>query len=170
MSATFGKCKLCPSGSPDKRLFGGGVCGYHLNNPKDDQSKEKLPKEVVKELLNEKLLRQWYEEQFQQRTEFCENCRKVRLTDPQELWRQKAMVAHILPKKLFPSVATHPLNRWFGDLQCHTDFDRGWGHAMQMPVWDLCVERYTQFMTLISVGEHRHLPEPLRQLLDKSLL
>lgn len=107
---------------------------------------------------------------FGPRTEYCENQCGRRLTDPLELWRQKAMVAHILPKAIFPSVVIHPLNRWFACLQCHHDYDdKGWLYAETMPVWTVCLERYEQFMTALKVGEHRHLPESLRTLLDNSL-
>lgn len=167
----IGQCKKCPKDSRPTRLMGDGVCAYHLAHPEDDQSKERQKKEVEKLVITERQLREFYRLQFEQRTEFCENGCGKRLTDPLELWRQKAMVCHILPKNEeagFPSVALHPDNRWFGCWDCHTQYDRSWADAIRMPVWQTCVERFVKFMHAISVGEHRRLPEPLRDIIDAS--
>ncbi len=41
MSTKFGNCKMCPQGCPQVRLYGDGVCAYHLNRPTDNQSKKR---------------------------------------------------------------------------------------------------------------------------------
>lgn len=174
----IGPCPLCPKGTADQRLFGpivvminktpteARVCSHHLKNPTDDHSAEKIVR--VKRVQEELNLSDWYKQQIIIRPEFCEEpgCGKRLNARPDML---HFFICHILPKGLFPSVATHPLNRWFGCADHHTQYDRGWSEAQKMGVWDLCVERYMQFMQSIRVGEHRHLPDSLRAILDDSL-
>lgn len=162
---SFGTCPLCPKGSAQKRLYGTGVCQYHLSHPEDDQSKEKAIKEAKKLIVTEQELNAWFRTQIQQRPERCENGCNRKLVATED-WRLKAMVCHIVPKRIFESVMVHPLNRWFGCHDCHTLYDRSWHDAIQMPVWPLCVERFQQFMHLLKIGELKSLPEPLRQLVD----
>lgn len=51
-------------------------------------------------------------------------------------------IAHVLPKSLFPSVATHPLNymilkMWGGT---HGNYDASWERAAKMKVWPHAVK------------------------------
>lgn len=166
MSVKFGECPLCPPKSPQKRLYGSGVCSYHLAHPEDDQSKKKADKEAT-DPSEQKLLNQFFREQASQRPKYCEN-QCGHLLVGVATWQLKSQVCHILEKRHFKSVIVHPLNRWFGCLDCHTEYDtQGWAHARTMKVWPVCVERYQQFMHLIKDTELRFLPPELREMLGR---
>lgn len=170
-STKFGECRLCPKGSPAKRLYGDGVCSYHLANAADDQSKKRLVKELSEMNLTpweKKVLNQFYKDQSEQVTEFCENQCGKRLF-AQETWKIKALICHIVPKRHFRSVMVHPLNRWFGCHDCHHNYDdKGWSYAVTMPVWQVCVERFTQFMRMIKDGELQYLPDAFRVIIEEN--
>jgi hypothetical protein len=170
MSAKFGQCRLCPKASPAKRLYGDDLCSYHLGNTQDDQSKVKLEKEISDLVLTpyqKKLLKKFYMEQAEQVPEFCENkCGKKLFA--QDTWRIKALICHIVPKRHFHSVMVHPANRWFGCHDCHHDYDdKGWSHAVTMPVWQVCAERFQEFMHFIKESELQYLPDAFRILLTR---
>lgn len=164
---SFGPCPKCPKGTASQRLYGTGVCKYHLDNPGLDNSKEKIIR--IKHATEEINLAQWYKLQIVERPEYCEEpgCNKRLIARVDML---HFFVCHIVPKNTFPSVATHPLNRWFGCIDHHNKYDRSWDDAQKMGVWDVCIERFQQFMQAIVVGEHRHLPDSLRAILDASLV
>lgn len=72
-------------------------------------------------------------------------------------------IAHILPKKTFPSVATHPLNyvilkMWGGT---HDRYDGSWSKAQKMKVWPRVVERFLQFQHEIADSERKYIPDCL---------
>jgi hypothetical protein len=168
----FGKCRLCPKDSPDKRLYGDGVCAYHLAHAADDMSKQRLEKEITEAMLTaheKKLLNQFFQEQAKIRPLYCENrCGKKLIAS--ETWRLKAFICHIVPKRDFKSVLVHPANRWFGCLDCHHDYDdKGWTFAVTMPVWPVVTERFKQFMTLIKDTEMTKLPDVFRLILEENL-
>lgn len=163
MSVVFGPCSLCPKNSKPVRLYGTGVCSYHLANPTADESKSKIKKEVSEESKNEKRLKIFYETQLAQAPECCENCGGP-LTKPAAL-SPKTFVCHILPKKHFLSVLDHPLNRWFGCYDCHKLYDSSWANAVLMPVWRICVERFAQFWKKIKPAEVKHIPAQLAEVL-----
>lgn len=164
MSAVFGQCKLCPPKSPAKRLYGSGYCSYHLGNQGDDQSKQ-LVEETVKDLNRDKVLNQYFREQWALMPKYCENGCGNRLLAT-TLGKAKFFICHIVPKRHFESVMVHPKNRWFGCWQCHQDYDSTWTKAVTMPVWPLVAERFTQFMNLIKDTELKHLPDCFRVLME----
>jgi hypothetical protein len=165
-SSKFGACPLCPKNSPHKRLYG-GVCAFHIQHKDQDESQQRWDQPV--KTHDDKLLHKYFLEQSVLRPKYCENRCGNKLIG-QETWRLKAFVCHIVPKKTFKSVMLHPLNRWFGCLDCHHDYDdKGWTHAVTMPVWPVCVERFKEFMTLISDTEVRKLPVPLLEILNATL-
>lgn len=75
----------------------------------------------------------------------CENCGyNLQRT------RSGKNVAHILPKRIFKSVATNDENiiylcstfdRSDGKTGCHEMFDSSWEKAKSMPVWEIAKER-----------------------------
>jgi hypothetical protein len=167
----FGHCRLCPKNSPDVRLYGDGVCAYHLQHAHDDQSKRRLEKEITELMLSaheKKLLNQYFQEQSRLRPLYCENrCGTKLLTS--ETWRLKAIVCHILPKRDFRSVMLHPLNRWFGCLDCHHDYDdKGWTYAVTMNVWPVVVARFKGFMHMLKDDELAKLPDVFRLIMEET--
>lgn len=72
-------------------------------------------------------------------------------------------IAHILPKKTFPSVKTHPLNylilsMWNGS---HANFDYSWQKASSMKVWKRAVERFIMIEPSLTPAERSKLPDIL---------
>jgi hypothetical protein len=72
-------------------------------------------------------------------------------------------IAHILPKKKFDSVKTHPLNyvilkMWGG---VHGNFDNNWKKAQTMKVWPIVVERFKEIYPDIAQKERKFIPQCL---------
>lgn len=164
MGAMFGQCPKCPKNSPSVRLYGVGVCSYHLGHPDEDQSGKKQPKADDPKGDRAKVLNKFFADQIKILPSFCENCGKRIIFTAAG---KKAHICHILPKRLFESVMVHPENRWFGCINCHGDYDnKGWSFAVTMKVWPICLERFQRFMMLIKDTELRHLPAPFMELRD----
>lgn len=166
MAAIFGQCPRCPQSKRPVRLYG-GLCNYHFANHGQDQSGDKVTKEVLQKDMDDKLIKKWYLEQLSLVPEVCENCQGPFLK-PSKV-SPRVFVAHIVPKSKFLSVMVHPLNRWFSCYDCHNKFDQeGWGTAILMPVWPICVDRFRQFMALIKPGEFKYLPPALSEILHST--
>lgn len=89
----------------------------------------------------------------------CENCGKP-LTGTKSI-NAAAIVCHIIPKGKAgcPSVATHPMNRWFGCGDCHTDYDnKGAKFVQNMPIFETLRERVKVFYKKIAPAERRRVP------------
>jgi hypothetical protein len=164
MSTPFGHCSLCPKNSPSVKLYGAGVCSYHLQHPGDDHSKQKVIKEVAKE-LDTITLKQFFASQVKILPAKCENCKnRIVFTAA----GRAAHVCHILPKKHFKSVQTDPVNVWYGCIDCHTNYDqKGWAFAETMPIWPVILERFKAIMHKILPGEVKKLPPVLREVYDE---
>lgn len=176
MSTTFGKCPHCPSDARSVRLWGQGTCLHHFRNPPPVKGKAKpAVAEVLQALVTatvkaptKKELDAWFAAQARHIPERCMEPGCGKRLFAEETWRIKAMICHILPKKTFWSVATHPLNRVFlCKTPHHDDFDASWDRAAQMGVWPQAVESFRQFMHLITDTELRHLPPVLRELTNR---
>lgn len=78
-------------------------------------------------------------------------------------------IAHILCKKNFPSVATHPqnymiLSMWNGS---HANYDSSWERAASMKVWPYALKIIiTVLLPLLPSEEKRHLPDVVLQEID----
>jgi len=91
----------------------------------------------------------------------CENCGEY--LNPYAPWSSRAYIAHIVPKRHFESVMVHPLNRWFGCIDCHTNYDNSLSIEVEkMNVYGVVVDRFRQFMHEIDPSELRHLPSFLQ--------
>lgn len=175
MSTKFGQCRLCPKNGPQVRIYGDGVCAYHLQNSHDDRSKLKAEltskqEEAMLSAEEKRLLKKFYLEQARYLPTHCENqCGKKLPTSSSPAWVVKASICHIVEKRNFRSVMVHPLNRWFGCGDCHDTYDESWSNAVMMPVWKVCTDRFTKFMNMIKDTELRHLPDCLRLLIETPL-
>lgn len=68
-------------------------------------------------------------------------------------------IAHILPKSKFPSVGKHPDNWIELCVDCHTKFDSSISNAIEMPCFELAVEKFQLFRAVIAEDEIRRIPE-----------
>ena len=107
---------------------------------------------VVDKINNKSDLDKWYESQDV--PERCENCNQK--LNAFNKWAKRCVTAHIVPKSLFPEVATHPANRafmgvaLFSDCSCHNTFDHlDADTRKQMPIYQKIVERVKEFIHLI---------------------
>lgn len=113
---------------------------------------KRLPSKAAENLNNKKELDIWFE--AQQVPERCENCNLP--LNAFNKWAKRCVTSHILPKNLFPEVATNPMNRMFlgthlfSDCSCHPEWDNSDAETRkQMRVYPVAIERVKAFMHLI---------------------
>ncbi len=97
----------------------------------------------------------------------CVNCAgKTAKSDP-KYWRYSA--AHILPKRMFPSIAAHPMNLielcFFGN-SCHTNYDKGYLEPATMKCWPLILDRFKILYPLINKEERKYIPDYFMQEIE----
>lgn len=74
----------------------------------------------------------------------------------------KYSLAHLLPKAVFKSVATHPKNiieLCYYDNSCHTNFDNGrisWEFIRDSKEWEVIKEQLLEVLPLVDEGERKH--------------
>lgn len=80
-------------------------------------------------------------------------------------WR--SCQAHILPKKHFKSICTHPLaglvlgSGLSGLCYCHDFYDSNWDKASKMKIWSEVIRRFKILYPLINASEHKFIPQIL---------
>lgn len=159
------KAGICPKCDDEvKKPLISGLCQRHYWEGRS-KAKEKKAKKSHIELLEtafgtnspQSELILWYSARIMERTGFCMEC-----GERIPLAYAHASIAHILPKSLFPSVSTHPLNgmELGAGCGCHSRWDKSWESAQKMKVYPLAKERFKQFEHLIiSSEERRRIPE-----------
>jgi len=76
-----------------------------------------------------------------------------------------AVVAHILPKSKFKSIAEHPLNIVYLHGDVHTDMDnKGEGYVVKMKIFPLLRSRVADLWESIDLNELKHVPKYLNPL------
>lgn len=132
-----------------------------------------IPKKSAKKLQEESAkpsttdLQAWYEHIMKTEKPVCwETGEKIDKKDKKG-WH--GSIAHILPKKTFKSVATHPKNylilkMWGGT---HARYDVSWLSASKMKVWPTAVKRFIQIYPHIADSEKKYLPDVLLKELEK---
>jgi len=106
-------------------------------------------------------LQKWYSEIMLKEEPICWETKEVIDKEDEKGWH--GSIAHILPKKLFPSVQTHPKNylilkMWGGT---HASYDASWQSAQKMKVWPLAVKRFLEIEKNIAERERVYLPDCL---------
>lgn len=99
----------------------------------------------------------------------CDNCFVTKpsllFVDKKKQWR--SCQAHLLPKRHFKSIQTHPLNcmvlgsGYSGMCYCHDDYDHDWERASKMKIWDEVVRRFKILYPLTIESERRFTPKIL---------
>lgn len=110
---------------------------------------------------------QWFGAQTLTAPSRCENCGAP--LQGTINFHGRAHICHIVEKSKqngCPSVATHPMNRWFGCLRCHTGYDdamagKDYHIIIEMKVWPIIVERFRQVLPHIKESELRRVPKVL---------
>lgn len=147
-----------------------------LNGKQEKQKKPyKLPKKSAKKLAQEKELKKsggeselqkWYSAIMKKEEKQCWNCGASLTHYNNEDWH--ACIAHVIPKSLFPSVETHPLNymilgKW---CNCHGQYDSSWEKAQKMPIFKEAIDRF--IMISPDIKESNKIPEVFKNILENT--
>lgn len=112
----------------------------------------------------------WFEDRRREMTGTCLHCQGV--TEKKNDKQFHFSIAHILPKKLFDSVKTHPLN-WielcYYGSSCHSNMDNFILDMTDMHCWDTIVERFQAMYPDIAKEERKHIPDTLRNYINVDL-
>lgn len=112
-------------------------------------------------------LDRWFEERRAEMTGFCKHCGQISCRDDDKYF--KFSIAHVLPKRLFKSVATHPKN-WielcFWSPSCHTNFDNFTLDIIDLNCFDEVIEKFVAMFTDIDKKERKYIPEALLQYVN----
>lgn len=165
MNYKVGKCIDCAPDAPAKPLIA-KRCEFHYKihrNKVNAGKKHNVEKKAFKKDLNV-----YFASQILQIPATCENCgcdiRWQREKHP------RALVAHILPKRKqggFPAVATHPKNRVFLCITCHTDFDnKGAEYAENMRCLPIMRQRFEEFKNCLTAHDLERVPNYLKKCIE----
>lgn len=156
-------CKAC-NGTAVKKTIG-GYCfeAPHFHYQKAQQSRykaktdeRKKAKSKTAEQRSGMTLGKWFNAQISMMPSECECCGDY--LNPNIHISQRAYIAHIVPKKYFVSVMTHPLNRMFLCVDCHSKYDNCLSReAVEMKCWPIAVARFKKIFSEISKDEIPHL-------------
>lgn len=114
-------------------------------------------------------LSEWFADRHKEMTGKCKHCGGRTCKNDSLFFKHS--IAHILPKRLFPSVATHPDN-WielcFWERNCHGNMDNGILDLIDMHCWDEIVEKFIRIYPAIDPKERRHIPDILLQYVENN--
>jgi len=112
-------------------------------------------------------LKRWFEDRRKELTGRCWHCGGRSCKDSDQYY--KFSIAHILPKNIFKSVATHPKNfieLCFFNNSCHTNFDNKMLDIMDLNCFDTVIERFVAMYPDIDKKERRYIPDVLLQYVE----
>ena len=131
---------------------------------KAEREKEKVAGKPVGKLELEKWFFDIQQKYF---TEFGGNCMECGSHIPKDFARHAT--AHLLPKKLFKSIATHPMNYLIlgAGCGCHQKTDRV-DKFCQMKVWPEAARRIKEMIPLLPFDELKYLSSQLMTALENT--
>jgi hypothetical protein len=132
------------------------------------KSAKKLKKEAEEKGVNKATggseLDRWFQARRKEMQGHCLHCGE-KTTKHQDQW-YKCGIAHLLPKNIFKSIKTHPLN-WielcFWKNNCHGNFDNHMIDITELNCYDLVIERFIAMYPDIAPKERKYIPEALLQ-------
>jgi hypothetical protein len=153
-----GICIDCGPDSKPTYLTAKRCKNHYWKHRAEVNAAKRKDKPEVNDLLGEKkALNSWFATQISMMPKYCENCGDY--LNQYAPWGARAYVCHIVPKAHFETVKLHPLNRWFGCIQCHGDYDnRGADKVAEMPVIKIVQDRFNKFSHLLNDDEFKRLP------------
>lgn len=141
--------------------------------PKIRKPIAKVSEKKKKQLLEEKAIlkqaggsemKRWFDSRRKEMTGKCWHCNE-KSCKHQDSWYINS-IAHILPKRLFKSVATHLLN-WielcFWKNNCHANYDNHMLDITELNCYDLVIERFIAIYPDIAPEERKYIPDALMQ-------
>lgn len=112
-------------------------------------------------------LDRWFEERRMEMSGFCKHCGGLSCKEDDKYF--KFSLAHILPKRIFKSVATHPKN-WielcFWSPSCHTNFDNYTLDIIDLNCFDEVIEKFVAIYPDIDKKERKYIPDALLQYVN----
>lgn len=103
----------------------------------------------------ESSLSDWYEERLKQTSGRCVECGcRIVFNEKMKFWS----ICHLLPKNLFPSIATNKDNWIELCNECHTRYDDSWMNVLEMRILNLILVKYQLFKDCIADDEKRRIP------------
>lgn len=148
-----GKCETCYWSSLNKKSL--------------EKKKEKYGK--VDTSGNSELNR-WFLERRKEMTGFCHHCGNKSTKHNDTYF--KFSICHILPKRLFKSVATHESNfieLCFWGNNCHGNMDNNMLDLIDLNCFDEVVEKFLKMYPSIDKKERRYIPDVLLQYVKDNL-
>lgn len=142
-------------------------------NKESLKSIEKKAKEADKIKVGKDLtdgpaeLKRWFIDRRNDLTGVCAHCGSKSCKDSDQYF--KFSIAHILPKNIFKSVATHPLNYielCFWGNSCHTNFDNKTLDIMDLHCFDTVIKRFVVMYPDIAPKERKYIPDVLLQYVE----
>lgn len=124
-------------------------------------------------------LDRWFNERMGRCEVKCENCGAINWwlqnnkDEKRGKVKWKSCQAHLLPKRHFHSIKTHPLNGmvlgsgFSGLCNCHDNYDSSWEKAAKMYIWDEVVRRFKIMYPFITKEEQRFIPPQLLQEINQ---
>ena len=159
MQKKKGICIDCGPGSKEQYLIAGRCESKHYWAHRRKVNANK-PKNVAKQLQKNNN-NVFFASQLLQAPKHCENCGDP-LFNTISMFGPRSIICHIVPKRDkggCPSVSLHPMNRWFGCVDCHNNYDNlGARYALTMAALPLIRERFDQFKNDIAPGEQKNIP------------
>ena len=127
------------------------------------RKKEKDEKERQARGGGDTELQKWYKERQKQLTGQC--CRCGDRYNSKDLKQAITATAHILPKRTFASVATHP-NNWIefsAYCGCHNWFDNyaNWDEIIKDPIGEIVIKNFIAMWPNISTKERHKISDSL---------
>jgi len=109
----------------------------------------------------------WFLEGRKEMTGICAHCGGKSMKDDNDKFHFS--IAHILPKNIFDSVKTHPLN--FIELchynkSCHTNYDNNALDLIDLNCLDNVIKRVAEMYPLIAKKERRRIPQILLDYIE----
>lgn len=140
-----------------------GFAGYYHSHAPEYVKKakqERMDRNIAireKDKPNSVGVGKWFTKKRYEMKGVCCNCGKVTQKDNDLFFMWS--IAHVLPKKIFDSVAQNDDNWIELCIDCHTLYDRNWLTASKMPVFKLAIKKFNLFKEQIADREVRHIPD-----------
>lgn len=124
-------------------------------------------KSMTKTVSGTAELNRWFQERRKEMTGNCMHCGRISCRNSDQYY--KFSIAHILPKRLFKSVATHPLN-WielcFWTNNCHGNMDNNILDLIYLNCFSIVIDRFVAIYPSIAHKERRYIPDVLLQYVE----
>ena len=136
--------------------------------PKISEKKKKEMAEQKKERGGkESDLVKWFKRQMKVMPDYCE---ETGLKMETKIYQYAIMsICHILPKSTCKSVALHPLNRMFFNVDFHHKFDAmSWEERERLGCWPVIMERLIMIYPDLAPDERRHFPESVLKFIENN--